>query len=295
MKAKVIALALFAGVAAHAQVSGSLPDERGMYHEAHVYHIMLRSEGDAQAVFATLQRAPKQRLLAAFKGAAADKSIDPGSRQAGGDLGLIKEGTMVRPFEIAAFALAPGQMSSPVQTEFGWHLLYVASAKSTPVAQLCEQTLKAHLNATRGLPANVIALTKSERPGMSGFEGKVTRMLGPLWGPPLKDMDGNLTFLRAGSTDASGNTEVLQHTEYPYARLNISPMACKRSERTRFQVNCHEGTVQMQSVEEQELRGGQGLVVNRRSVSTPRAISKSEYGGFLRQVRDLACATGLKT
>ncbi|VTU42648.1 hypothetical protein H6P1_00607 (plasmid) [Variovorax sp. PBL-H6] len=107
-------------------------------------------------------------------------------------------------------------------------------------------------------------------------------------------MDGNLTFLKVGSTDASGNTEVLQHTEYPYARLNTSPLACKRSERTRYLVNCKQGIVQFHSAEEQALRGGQGLIVNRRP-SIAGAIDKAEYGGFYRQLRALACRPELKT
>ncbi|VTU42644.1 Putative peptidyl-prolyl cis-trans isomerase Cbf2 precursor (plasmid) [Variovorax sp. PBL-H6] len=174
---------MLAATTIQAQTLPSDVDERGSYHEAHVYHVMFRTEADAKEV-ASLRTVPKERLLPAFKVAAVAKSIDPGSRQAGGDLGVIKEGTMVRPFEAAAFATAPGHMSGPVQTEFGWHLVYVASAKSTPVAQVCAQTLKAQLRATPGLPANVIELTKSYKPGMPGFEGKVARLLGPLWASP---------------------------------------------------------------------------------------------------------------
>jgi len=45
------------------------------------------------------------------------------SRARDGDLGSFGPGMMVKPFEDAAFALDVGQISEPVQTQFGWHLI----------------------------------------------------------------------------------------------------------------------------------------------------------------------------
>jgi peptidyl-prolyl cis-trans isomerase C len=46
------------------------------------------------------------------------------SRQRGGDLGDFGPGQMVKPFEDATLATAIGEISQPVQTQFGWHLIH---------------------------------------------------------------------------------------------------------------------------------------------------------------------------
>lgn len=82
-------------------------------------HILVDSEEKALAV---------KQLLAEgkdFADLAKEYSTDPSNNQQGGDLGLVKRGDMVAEFEEAAFALAAGEISEPVKTEFGYHIIKV--------------------------------------------------------------------------------------------------------------------------------------------------------------------------
>jgi peptidyl-prolyl cis-trans isomerase D len=71
--------------------------------------------------------AAKKRIQGgeAFEQVAAEVSQDPGSQQRGGEIGFFARGQMVKEFEDAAFALTPGQMSDPVKSDFGFHLIEV--------------------------------------------------------------------------------------------------------------------------------------------------------------------------
>jgi peptidyl-prolyl cis-trans isomerase C len=60
-----------------------------------------------------------------FVALAKEHSKDPGSKDDGGDLGYFSKGQMVPVFEETAFALKPGQVSAPVKSQFGWHIVKV--------------------------------------------------------------------------------------------------------------------------------------------------------------------------
>lgn len=64
-----------------------------------------------------------------FAEVAEEYSQDEGSASKGGDLGWFGKGDMVEPFEKAAFSLDIGQISEPVKTQFGWHLIKVSDRK----------------------------------------------------------------------------------------------------------------------------------------------------------------------
>ena len=82
-------------------------------------HILVASEADAALA--------RERLEAGedFAELAAEMSLDPGSKELGGDLGWFPRGMMTPTFEQAAFTLEPGQVSDPIQTPFGFHIIEV--------------------------------------------------------------------------------------------------------------------------------------------------------------------------
>jgi len=95
--------------------------------QVHARHILVSSEEDAKAIKKELDGG------ASFEELAKSKSIDPSAKQNGGDLGFFSAGQMVKPFEDAAFKLEPGQISDPVQSQFGWHIIKVEEKrKSAP-------------------------------------------------------------------------------------------------------------------------------------------------------------------
>ncbi|NOZ32249.1 MAG: peptidylprolyl isomerase [Alphaproteobacteria bacterium] len=98
-------------------------------------HILVATEQDAIAVLEEI------RAGRPFEELAREKSADS-SGQNGGDLGFFGRGQMVPPFEAAAFALEAGEVSEPVESQFGWHLIRLEERSvSTPpaIAQLIPQ------------------------------------------------------------------------------------------------------------------------------------------------------------
>lgn len=85
--------------------------------EIRASHILVKTEKEAQDIYNEIKNGKD------FAQAAQENSLCP-SGQNGGDLGFFGKGMMVRPFEDAAFALDEiGEISQPVETQFGWHLI----------------------------------------------------------------------------------------------------------------------------------------------------------------------------
>ncbi len=95
--------------------------------EIRARHILVPSKRDALDIVKRL------RAGADFAALAKAKSTGP-SKVRGGDLGYFGKGTMVKPFETAAFALQTGQVSGPVKTRFGWHVIKVEDRRSKSLA-----------------------------------------------------------------------------------------------------------------------------------------------------------------
>lgn len=94
----------------------------------HVQHILLKNDNDITRKLIE-QIAQQARSGASFEQLARQYSQD-GSAQTGGDLGWIIDGETVPPFEAAVKTLRPGQISLPVRTQFGWHVIRLVDVRS---------------------------------------------------------------------------------------------------------------------------------------------------------------------
>lgn len=104
--------------------------------EAHARHILVATKEEADAVEADLKAGKP------FEVVAMEKTIDPSGKTNGGDLGFFTKEQMVPEFADAAFALEPGQISEPVQSQFGWHVIKLEEKKMSeppPFEQVAQQ------------------------------------------------------------------------------------------------------------------------------------------------------------
>jgi peptidyl-prolyl cis-trans isomerase C len=97
--------------------------------EYNAAHILVRTEEEILAVVAALSEGRD------FAELASEVSLD-GSAAQGGDLGWFGPGVMIAPFEAAVMALSPGEVSDPVETRFGWHLVRLIDSRIAAVPPL---------------------------------------------------------------------------------------------------------------------------------------------------------------
>ena len=106
------------------RASYTVPEQR------RVRHILVADPEGGDEAFARAQDL-RARILAgeAFEDVAREASDDPGSAESGGDLGFGGRGIWVPPFEQSAFSLGIGELSEPVRSDFGFHLIRVEDVR----------------------------------------------------------------------------------------------------------------------------------------------------------------------
>lgn len=105
--------------------------------ERELRHILIPFAGDEAAAQAKAAKLRQQLQEGAdFAALARDNSADPGSAPQGGSLGWVSRGMMVDAFEQAAFALGVGEISEPVKTPFGYHLIQLQAVRGGGEARL---------------------------------------------------------------------------------------------------------------------------------------------------------------
>jgi peptidyl-prolyl cis-trans isomerase C len=95
--------------------------------EVHARHILVQEEAQAKTALERLKKGED------FAKVAAELSKDPGSGKEGGDLGWFTKDRMVPEFAEAAFKLDKGQLSEPVKSQFGWHVIKVEDKRVKPL------------------------------------------------------------------------------------------------------------------------------------------------------------------
>jgi hypothetical protein len=91
-------------------------------------HILVKTQAEAQSVYQRVKDASVDQFVALAR----KLSIEPGAKDSGGVLGSAPASQYLPEFAKAVSALEPGQISEPVHTKFGWHVIYLVAKQVTP-------------------------------------------------------------------------------------------------------------------------------------------------------------------
>jgi peptidyl-prolyl cis-trans isomerase C len=135
--------------------------------EVHARHILFRAPvGDEKAgkeaeekVKAVIARLKKGEDFAKV---AEEVTEDPSGKANGGDLGYFTKEQMVPEFSEAAFKLDPGQISEPVKTQFGWHVIKVEEKRTKPAPKFEEVKPQIENFVTRKAQAELVTKLRAE-------------------------------------------------------------------------------------------------------------------------------------
>jgi len=111
--------------------------------EVHARHILFRAAPDDKEASAAAEKKAQDVEARLKKGEdfatlAKQLTEDPSGKEDGGDLGFFTKQQMVPEFADVAFAMKPGEVSKPIKTQFGWHVIKVEEKRQKPVPTFAE-------------------------------------------------------------------------------------------------------------------------------------------------------------
>ncbi len=226
--------------ALEAQVSVS-DDDVKKYYAAHPAEFSVPEEREASHILiAVAKDAPQAEIDAAkakalqieqdlkkdpsrFAELAKQYSQDPGSAANGGSLGFFKRGMMVKPFDDAVFSMKAGEISAPVRTDFGFHIIRLDAVKPEKVKTIDE----VHDEIVHEIRKQEAGKRFSE--SADGFSNKVYEQSGSL--QPAADAY-KLQVKESGWIDASGNGDAEFPANPKLLKAIFSPDSLKKKQNT---------------------------------------------------------------
>ena len=153
--------------AAMHQVYNDAVKTMGDEQEVHARHILIRAaagddkankeaEEKIKAIIARLKKGED------FAKVASETTEDPSGKTTGGDLGYFTKEQMVPEFADVAFKLEKGQISEPVHTQFGWHVIKVEDKRKKPAPSFDEVKPQIEQYVTRKAQADLVSKLRAE-------------------------------------------------------------------------------------------------------------------------------------
>jgi peptidyl-prolyl cis-trans isomerase C len=124
--------------------------------EARARHILVETEDEAKAV------AKRVKGGEDFAKVAGEVSKDPGSGKEGGDLGWFTKDRMVPEFSEAAFKMKPGEVSEPVKSQFGWHVIKLEETRTKPLPSFDEVKDQVEQYLTRKVQNDIVVALRAK-------------------------------------------------------------------------------------------------------------------------------------
>jgi parvulin-like peptidyl-prolyl isomerase len=147
-------------------------------------HILIKAEGaDTTAALAKANEIKGKITKENFSQLAGQFSEDPGSKTNGGDLGFFGRGRMVPEFEKAAFELKVGEISEPIKSSFGYHIIKVNEKKaaSTPAFDEVKIKVAKALLAEEKIEAKTKSIEEALAKGDESSVESELKVLGAKW------------------------------------------------------------------------------------------------------------------